>query len=112
MSDLLDDLKLEDLTGSVRELADVIGIEAFKRMVRVYGGSSYIYVPMENTVTIPARNRQIVAAYLDGAEIRRLAIRYGVTDRCIRDIVRDAAERIDKQPLNGQVFFDDLEPNN
>lgn len=45
MNSFIDDLTPEQLDGDSRELAEVIGIEAFKKLVEVYGGSSVLYVP-------------------------------------------------------------------
>lgn len=38
-NELLNELKLEDLQGEARELAETIGMDAFRRLVDVYGGT-------------------------------------------------------------------------
>ena len=45
MNSFLDDLTLEQLDGDSRELAEVIGMDAFKKLVEVYGGSGSLYIP-------------------------------------------------------------------
>lgn len=39
-NELLNELKLEDLQGEARELAETIGMDAFRRLVDVYGGTA------------------------------------------------------------------------
>ena len=37
MNDLLENVELDNLTGETRELAETIGIDAFRRLVVAYG---------------------------------------------------------------------------
>lgn len=44
-NEMLNELKLEDLQGEARELAETIGMDAFRRLVDVYGGTGRVYIP-------------------------------------------------------------------
>ncbi|MDE6426296.1 MAG: DNA-binding protein, partial [Ruminococcus sp.] len=48
----------EQLSGDKRELVNVIGLEAYKKLVQHYGGS-YIYINKPDTVTRKERNTEI-----------------------------------------------------
>ena len=48
----------EDLPIVLQDLVDTIGIEAFKKLIENYGGSS-LYIPNENSILKPIRNRLI-----------------------------------------------------
>ena len=57
MNPFLDTLTIEQLDGESLELAEVIGIEAFKKLIAVYGGSMaapacYISLPLSNFVPV------------------------------------------------------------
>ena len=55
-STMLDKLVLEDVPERIKEVAEVIGIEAFKKLV-LYAGGTTIYVPIRECVTRNTRNR-------------------------------------------------------
>ncbi|MEG1800971.1 MAG: hypothetical protein RR273_03250, partial [Oscillospiraceae bacterium] len=59
MNELLASLQLDDLRSGDKELAEIVGIEAFKRLVEVYGGTSKLYIPLAEMVVIPARDEII-----------------------------------------------------
>ena len=58
-NELLNELKLEDLQGEARELAETIGMDAFRRLVDVYGGTGRVYIPQADKLLIPIRDRLI-----------------------------------------------------
>ena len=58
-NELLKELKLEDLDGSARELAEAIGMEGFIRLVDTYGGTSNLYVPVAEQLVRPVRDELI-----------------------------------------------------
>jgi Mor family transcriptional regulator len=66
---MLDYLTKEDLPESLRDVVDVIGIDNMKELIRLTGGSN-LYIPSENSVTKPVRNKIIKEAfYIDFMEI-------------------------------------------
>jgi len=56
---MLDYLTKEDLPESLRDVVDVIGMDSVKELIRLAGGSS-LYIPSENSVTKPVRNKIIL----------------------------------------------------
>ncbi len=55
---MLEYLTKKDLPESVKDIVDVIGIDSFKDLVRLAGGST-LYIPSQNNLTKPIRNRRI-----------------------------------------------------
>lgn len=82
---LWDNVDLSDIPAEQRELAELIGIENFKRLVKTYGGSS-IYICKEDAILREKRNLEIVERF-DGRNYLELAKKYHLTERTIRDIV-------------------------
>lgn len=66
MNSFLDDLTLEQLDGDSRELAEVIGMDAFKKLVEVYGGSGSLYIPSFATLRAGLRNQKIGSGLSSG----------------------------------------------
>lgn len=103
---LLDELTLEDLGTEQRELAECIGIEAYKKLLINYAGSC-VYVCKPDTVTLNARNAQIRKEF-NGYNYLELAKKYNLSEISIRRIVSPVITEIKASPLPGQIsFFDD-----
>ena len=62
-NELLNELELEDLQGEARDLAETIGMDAFRRLVDVYGGTGRVYIPQADKLLIPIRDRLIRDEY-------------------------------------------------
>ena len=77
----------EQLSGSSRELADIIGIEAYKKLVQHFGGS-YIYINKPDTLTRNERNIEIRKKF-NGSNYCQLAQEYQLTENRIRSILRE-----------------------
>ena len=107
-NDLLRSVELEDLSGADLELAELIGIEAWRKLVDTYGGTGRLYIPQADMVVIPIRNKLIQREY-DGTNLFRLTQKWGLTERTISEIVREKAKQIRLQPPAGQMSFDDLQ---
>ena len=75
----LDQLRLEQLHGNQRELAETIGIEAYKRLVLKYGGGN-IYICKPDTLLQPLRDDAIYQ-HFDGGNYRELALAYHLTGK-------------------------------
>ena len=105
--ELLALLTMDDLQGEARELAETIGLSAFKRLVEVYGGTGRLYVPQPDTLLIPVRDALIRREY-DGSNVYQLARKWQLSDTTIRQIVRDKALELQRRPLDGQVTLDDF----
>lgn len=103
-NELLKELKLEDLDGRARELAEAIGMEGFIRLVDTYGGTSNLYVPVAEQLVRPVRDEMIRREY-NGRNIYELARKWGLTDRSIREIVKEEAKKLRTAPGPGQLSF-------
>ena len=76
---------LGQLSGDQRELAETVGLDAYKKMVGQYGGSS-IYINKTDTITRSGRNAEIQQKF-NGSNYRELAKEYGLSEPSIRRIV-------------------------
>ena len=97
----IDNIQIDDLDGDQRQLAETIGIDAYRALVKQYAGM-HIYVPEHETFKANQRNAQIRAEF-DGYNFRSLARKYGLTESSIRRIVEDMREKIRRAPLDGQI---------
>ena len=105
--ELLELLELDDLQGEVRELAECIGMEAFRRLLERYGGTAKMYSPQPDKVVIPVRDVLIRREY-NGYNTYELARKWNLSDAYVRQIVKDKAAEIRRAPPDGQLTFDDL----
>lgn len=84
---LLSFVEIADLDGDLKEIAELIGVEATMKLVEVYGGSR-LYFPVPDQVLIPVRHRRVLKAYFEEGksidDIRR-ETRYG--ESTIREIL-------------------------
>ena len=99
---LLESLRLEDLNGNARELAELIGMEAFIRLVGVYGGTSSLYVPKAEQLVLPVRD-ELIRREFDGGNSTQLARKWGLTERYIREIVKEKLKELRIAPGPGQI---------
>ena len=90
MNDLLENVELDNLTGETRELAETIGIDAFRRLVVAYGGTGRLYIPVVHNVVTPVRNRLIYQDYTEhDMTVSQLAVKYRLSDGAIRKIIKN-----------------------
>lgn len=102
---LLDELTLEELDPEQRELAECIGLEAYKNLVATYAGET-ITVRMPDRLTIERRNSRIREEF-NGYNYAELAHRYELTERQIRYIVATEVTKRRNEPLVNQISFSD-----
>ena len=81
---MLDNMKKEDLPESVWDIVDVIGIDAFKELVRYFGGTS-LYIPNEVSLIRSFRNR-FIRENFEG-DYMVFARRFGISEAMVRVIV-------------------------
>lgn len=86
MVDIENISSLEQLDGNKKELAKVIGLEAYKKLVKHFGGS-YIYINKSDTVIKNERNAEIRKKF-NGTNYAQLAQEYQLTENRIRSILR------------------------
>ena len=87
MDDLLKQLTIDDLHGDTRDLAETIGMEAFLKLIEVYGGTGRRYIPQASVLTIPIRDAQIREEY-DGTNLLNICRKWGISEGTVRRIVR------------------------
>lgn len=103
---LLDKLTLDDLDADQRQLAECIGLDAYKKLLKNYAGSP-ITVRMPKRITIPVRDKEICDKF-NGYNYGDLAREYNLSEVSIRRIVSSEISRIKATPLPGQTsLFDD-----
>ena len=81
---MLDYLTKDDLPESLRDVVDVIGMDSVKELIRLAGGSS-LYIPSENSVTKPVRNKIIKEAF--NGNYKELSRKFGISEVQVRNIV-------------------------
>ncbi|MCM1316003.1 MAG: hypothetical protein NC205_00495 [Prevotella sp.] len=77
----------EQIDGDKRELVNIIGLDAYKKLVQHYGGS-YIYINKPDTVTRKERNTEIRKKF-NGSNYCQLAQEYQLTENRIRSILKE-----------------------
>ena len=65
---------------------NVVGIENFLQICKMYGGSS-IYIPVYSKMIMGDRNRRMVRDY-NGKNIDRLRVRYDLSKEQVKYVLR------------------------
>jgi len=84
---LINFLTKEDVPEILQGLVDIMGIEAFIELIKQYGGSS-LYIPNENSVLKPIRNR-LIREYFNGNNYKQLAKEFKISEMQVRNIVHN-----------------------
>ncbi|WP_238456596.1 Mor transcription activator family protein [Desulfotruncus arcticus] len=80
----INDLTLDMIPDSYRELAEIIGIENFIKLAKILGGKT-IYIPKADTFLRPARDINIKKEF-NGYNHAELAKKYNLSERWIVEI--------------------------
>lgn len=100
-------IKLEDLYGTQKEIAELIGIDNYIKLSLHFGGDN-IYVQKYSEVIKVQRNSEIRSKF-NGYNSDILAKEYNLSERYIRMICSDLVERIRSRPIEGQMsMFDTI----
>lgn len=83
----LDKLRIEDLPEEQKLIANVIGIEDYKKLVKNFGGNC-LYICKKETITKRLRNYEIISKFT-GNNYRAIAMEYKMSERTIRQIIKD-----------------------
>jgi len=103
---LLDRVQIENLDEEQKVLAELIGMEAFKKLVKAFNGTS-IYIPKVESLEKTVRDEMIKEEF-DGGNYRELALKFGLTETWIRNIVLDKAKEIKARPIEGQMSLSEF----
>lgn len=104
--DLLEKVQMENLDEEQKMLAELIGLEAFKSLVRAFNGTS-IYIPKIESLEKAVRDEMIKEEF-DGRKLQRTGSEIWLTETWIRNIVLDKAKEIKARPIDGQVNLTDF----
>lgn len=88
-----ENIELDWLSEEQREIAETVGIEVYRKLVRVYGGAS-IYISKPK-VPYPIRNSEILRLF-DGGNYKALARKFGLSEGRIRAIIRAEIKNLRK----------------
>ena len=77
-------LTIEDLPENLKDVACAIGIDAFRNLIKVAGGTS-VYLPSERCITKPVRNRVIKESF--SGDYKEIALRFGISEIRVRHIL-------------------------
>ncbi len=80
-------IKLNDVPDNFHALVEVIGIEKFLEISKLYGGMN-MYIPIYSSLIREARNRDIIEKY-NGVNTNELAIKYGISAISVRRIIKN-----------------------
>lgn len=83
--ELLDRVQMDNLDEEQKVLAELIGLEAFKNLVRAFNGTS-IYIPKIESLEKAVRD-ELIKEEFDGGNYKELALKYGLTERWVRLIL-------------------------
>lgn len=104
----LSEISLDDIENDdQRELAELVGIEAYKKIVERFGGN-YIYIQKLDTYQRLLRNEDIRKRF-NGYNFKELAHLYSLTTNQIRSIVSDIVADKKNQPPKGQISLFDIQ---
>ena len=81
---MLEYLTKEDLPEGVVDVVDVIGMDAFKSLVKFAGGSN-LYIPNESNLVKPIRNRMIRDEFK--GSYKDISMKYGISEIQVRNII-------------------------
>lgn len=88
IKDWIKEVKTEDVPSSFQDIVFAIGIEALLKLSFAVGGTT-LYVPKPEFFLHKAKERLIIEEYRKGSAVKELALRYQLSDACIRKMISD-----------------------
>lgn len=104
-------LKIENLSEEQREIAELVGMEGYMRLSKVYGGTT-VYIAKTDELERRNERDERIREEFDGTNYSKLAIKYRLSEMWIRNIVSEKAKEIKNAPFQGQMSFDFFEKYN
>ncbi|MCR8743720.1 Mor transcription activator family protein [Romboutsia lituseburensis] len=84
---MLEELTYEQLPDSLKDIADAIGLQSLKNLIKLAGGST-IYIPSEKKLTKPVRDKMIRSSF--NGDYKRLSRKFNMTEVQIRNIIKSS----------------------
>lgn len=97
-------IRIEDLFGNQREIAEIIGIDGYIGLTKIFGGDM-IYIQKYTEVQKIQRNKEIRSKF-NGYNADKLAKEYDLTERYIRSLCSDLTAQRKAAPPNQLNIFD------
>ena len=98
-------VSLEQLRGDQKELAELIGLEAYKKLISSYAGS-FLYIQKIDSILKDVRDDEIREKF-DGGNYGALAREYNLAEATVRDIVAEKRKQLRQSLLEGQMSFEE-----
>ena len=81
---MLEFLTESDVPDSIKDVVDVIGMDAFKDLVKLAGGSN-LYIPNESSIVKSFRNKKIRESF--NGDYKAISRKFGISEAQVRNIV-------------------------
>lgn len=81
----LSEININNLTGLQKEIAEAIGVNAYIKLVKKYGGDE-IYIAKEDKIISMIRDKEICRKF-NGGNYSQLAREYGLAVRTVYEII-------------------------
>lgn len=91
------ELWINDLKEEQRQIAEVIGMEPYLELTKMFGGTSIYIAKADELMKRKDRDRRIREEF-DGSNFSQLAVKYGLTEVWIRNIVYGKPAQSGKNP--------------
>ncbi len=95
---------VDQLRDDQKELAEIIGLDAYKKLVVNYAGS-FLYIQKIDSVLKDLRDDEIREKF-DGGNYGKLAREYNLAEATVRDIVAEKRKQLRYEPPEGQMQFE------
>ena len=90
---------IDALPGDLRRIAEVAGVEAAVKIARAFRGT-FLYVPGLDEMMRRLRDEMIKREYDEGRKVRRIAQKYGITQRRVWMILNSPSSDIPAEVMN------------
>lgn len=99
-------IRLQDLYGVQKDIAEVIGIDSYIKLTKIFGGDN-IYIQKYSEVIKIQRNAEIREKF-NGYNSDQLAREYDLSERYVRFLCADLFDDMRSRPPEGQMSLFDL----
>jgi len=86
LNEIAAEISAECLPESYQTLAEIIGVENTLKLARLLGGLVYYYPKLDTL--LQKKRDDLIRREFNGTNHKELAIKYGLTERWIREIVQ------------------------